>query len=199
MIFFPVAFSTAMHCSAGMRPRFFHIETSWMDTPSVDARGAMPPASSIARSTTDGASGRSESMSAMPLFLTDRYEQINDSLRRATNGGLRLAGMTKKRSITPTATQRKDYGKRLADAIDRAGRTQVWVAEQLHCTEAQVSKMCKHGAGGLWAFAQACDLIGASLDYVVLGTYPKADEWFVDRLKQMMGTQVPAADGRAAT
>jgi hypothetical protein len=138
-------------------------------------------------------------VSGMSPFLTNRYLEINDPLMQATNGGLRLARMTKKRSITPTATQRKDYGRRLGEAIDRAGKTQAWVAEQLHCTEAQISKMCKHGAGGLWAFAQACDLIGASLDYVVLGTYPKADDFFMDRLRQMMGSQAPAATGKGAT
>lgn len=123
----------------------------------------------------------------MAPFLTHRYDEVNDTLRRSQNGGLTLAVM-KKRSITPSAAQRKDYGRRLSEAIERAGKSQAWIAEQLHCTEAQISKMCKHGAGGLWAFAQACDVIGASLDYVVLGTYPRADDFFMDKLRQLMAT-----------
>lgn len=172
-----VATSIARQYSGGTLPRDFHMERRANVTPSLSARTVAPPAASYARL-----------RMSTPAFSTHRYVQVNVSLRRPTNGELILAGMEKKRSITPSLKQRKDLGDRLTKAIERAGKTQAWVADQLNCTEAQISKMCKHGSGGMWAFAQACDVVGVSLDYVVLGTYPKADDWFMDKLRQLMAT-----------
>lgn len=131
-----------------------------------------------------------ESASTGP-FLTNRYAQVNVSLRQADGRYRTLAPMTRpktSRSITPTKQQRLAIGKRLAETIEKKGYTQVWLAEQLNCTEAQVSKMCKHGQGGLWAFAQACDALGESLDYIVLARFPTANQEFMEQLKTLMNS-----------
>lgn len=121
------------------------------------------------------------------VFLTHHLGEVNDTLRHNRSTVPKVGSMTRKqRSITPSAAERKGYGKRLADTLDKKGYTQAWLADELNCTEAQVSRMCKHGAGSLWAFAQACEVIGESMDFIVLNKYPMADETFQKQLKDMV-------------
>lgn len=68
-----------------------------------------------------------------------------------------------------TAAESVAMGKRLAQSLKLAGKTQAWLAKAMNVSTAHTNKMVKQGTGSLASWALACKLLNASMDYVVLG------------------------------
>ena len=82
------------------------------------------------------------------------------------------------------AERKRQMGARLKGEIDRTKTTKAQVSRDLGYARATLTNACK-GVVSLELLAEICRHIGASLDYVVYGNYPTADQVLalLDQLK----------------
>lgn len=85
-------------------------------------------------------------------------------------------------------------GARLLQLIEQSPWTRPQFAVKLGVSTAMLSKMVNQGGGSLAAWAKACELLDASLDYVVLARFPTADPEWVQRVLKA-GMEVVGKEG----
>lgn len=82
--------------------------------------------------------------------------------------------------------------RRLGETMERAKVTPAKMAAEMGVTTAHISGMTLHGRGSFAAWAKACGVLGASMDYIVTGKYPLADaEWVREVLIRGLQTLQP--------
>lgn len=117
--------------------------------------------------------------------LTHSQLKVNRQLTNQSVASIMIAGMTPA-SDDLTQEQKIAMGRRIRESIAIAKKNQTWLAAQLECSKAHVSKMCKTGSVSLGTLARICQLLGSSLDYIVLGKIQPADTKFIHDLRMLM-------------
>lgn len=102
--------------------------------------------------------------------------------------------VAKRGEIKIPLDEARRMGQRLQERINHAKMSQRELAARLGCAPEMVNKMVNKGGGSLAGWRQACKILGASMDYVVMLEYEKADPEFQHFLKanQEMGRQLEA-------
>lgn len=113
---------------------------------------------------------------------------INSQLRRLVNSES-ITRVPPHATVTPMAREVKftpelaeAMGDRLRQLIVQSPWSRPQFAIKLGVSTAMLSKMINQGGGSLAAWAKACELLNASLDYVVLARFPTADPAWVQRV-----------------
>lgn len=107
---------------------------------------------------------------------------VNSELTNCDYVAGTLRAMAQRELKIPPAEARL-MGMRLKETLDIRNRKQNWLAEQMGLAPEMVSRMINEGAGSLAGWRKACQILDASMDYVVKLTYQKADPEFTNLIR----------------